>query len=244
MCNRKRNLCHTEECATCLNYYLWGTKCTLWCDHKLLEPFLTRGMKIANLDRWAMLLPGVWHHICPHKRKRQHPCRCYLQALHNKHLWNSRWYRYCTHLATIHWNEIPEQVHLVETCHNHYDPSTWVRTHYAHYKNKISFVKNKAHKIHLGVKSTFYLGNDGILKWTISINNIEVCTVVIPIAMTDTLIYEFHNCRGHQGSARTLNTLRRRFWWKGMRTNVKYHISNCIICSKTFLTSHVTLSCI
>ena len=31
-------------------------KCTLHCNHKPLEPFLTRGMKIAKLDRWAMLL--------------------------------------------------------------------------------------------------------------------------------------------------------------------------------------------
>ena len=38
------------------NYYLQGTKCTLCCDHKPLEPFLSRGMKIAKLDRWTMLL--------------------------------------------------------------------------------------------------------------------------------------------------------------------------------------------
>ena len=38
------------------DYYLGGTKCTLHCDHKHLEPFLTTGMKIAKLDRWAMLL--------------------------------------------------------------------------------------------------------------------------------------------------------------------------------------------
>ena len=38
------------------DYYLQGMKCTLCCDHKPLEPFLTRGMKIAKLDRWAMLL--------------------------------------------------------------------------------------------------------------------------------------------------------------------------------------------
>ena len=31
-------------------------RCTLRCDHKPLEPFLSRGMKIAKLDRWAMLL--------------------------------------------------------------------------------------------------------------------------------------------------------------------------------------------
>ena len=50
----------------------------------------------------------------------------------------------------------------------------------------------------------------------------------IPIVLTNTLIQKFHNCRGHQGCARTINALKRRFWWKGMRMNVKYHISNCI----------------
>ena len=40
----------------CFDYYLQGVKCTLCHDHKPLEPFLTRGMKIAKVDRWAMLL--------------------------------------------------------------------------------------------------------------------------------------------------------------------------------------------
>ena len=38
------------------DYYLQGVKCTLCCDHKPLEPFLTRGMRIEKLDRWVMLL--------------------------------------------------------------------------------------------------------------------------------------------------------------------------------------------
>ena len=44
--------------------------------------------------------------------------------------------------------------------------------------------------------------------------------------------HAFHNCRGHQGCARTLNPLKKKCWWKGMRRDVKYHISNCITCSK------------
>ena len=40
----------------CFDYYFQGMKCTLCCNHKPLEPFLTRGMKIVKLDRWAMLL--------------------------------------------------------------------------------------------------------------------------------------------------------------------------------------------
>ena len=64
------------------------------------------------------------------------------------------------------------------------------------------------------------------------IKNLEVCMTVAPLTLTDTLIHKFHNCEGHQGCARTLNALKRRFWWKGMQKDVKYHISNCITCSK------------
>ena len=38
------------------DYYLRGAQCTLRCGHKPLEPFLSRDMEIAKLDRWAMLL--------------------------------------------------------------------------------------------------------------------------------------------------------------------------------------------
>ena len=94
------------------------------------------------------------------------------------------------------------------------------------------FCKNKVYKWHSGIESTFYLNNDSILKWTLVINNLEVCTTVIPLALTHTLLHEFYNCRGHQGCARTLNAPKRKFWWKGMWRDVKYHICNYITCSK------------
>ena len=60
---QNRNWCATKKEAYAVlksiqrfDYYLRGTKSTLWCDHKPLEPFLTRGTKIAKLDRWVMLL--------------------------------------------------------------------------------------------------------------------------------------------------------------------------------------------
>ena len=64
------------------------------------------------------------------------------------------------------------------------------------------------------------------------INNLEFSTIVVPLTLPNTLLHEFHNCRGHQGCARTLNTLKRKCWWKGMQNHFKYHISNCITCSK------------
>ena len=60
---QNKSWCTTEKEAYAMlksmqyfHYYLQGAKYTLRCDHKLLELFLTRAMKIAKLDRWAMLL--------------------------------------------------------------------------------------------------------------------------------------------------------------------------------------------
>ena len=60
---QNRSWCKTEKEAYAIwksvqhfNYYLQGAKCTLCCSHKPLEPFLSRGIKIAKLDREAMLL--------------------------------------------------------------------------------------------------------------------------------------------------------------------------------------------
>ena len=60
---QNRSWCATEKEAYAVlksvqsfDYCLQGVKCSLHCNHKPLELFLTRGMKIAKLDRWAMLL--------------------------------------------------------------------------------------------------------------------------------------------------------------------------------------------
>ena len=87
-------------------------------------------------------------------------------------------------------------------------------------------------ELYLGNKCSFYLNHEGILKCTLVINNLELSIIVVPLTLTNTLLQEFHNCRGHQGCARTLNTLKRKFWWKDMWKHIKYHISNCITCSK------------
>ena len=36
------------------SFYLTGAECTLYCDYKLLAPFLTTGMKNKTMDRWAL----------------------------------------------------------------------------------------------------------------------------------------------------------------------------------------------
>ena len=94
------------------------------------------------------------------------------------------------------------------------------------------FCKNRVCELHANINDKFYLDNDNILKCKIIVNNLEVDITGAPSALTYTLMHEFHNCRSHQGCARTFNLLKRKFWWKGMRRDVKNHINSCITCFK------------
>ena len=94
------------------------------------------------------------------------------------------------------------------------------------------FCKKKVHELKTGMQDQFYLNNENILKRKVILNNLEVNTMVVPAPLIYTLLCEFHNCKGHQGSARMLNLLKHNFWWKAMRLDVKNHINSCITCSK------------
>ena len=45
-------------------------------------------------------------------------------------------------------------------------------------------------------------------------------------------LYEFCNYKGHQGLARAFNMLKWKFWWKGIRLDIKRYINSCITCSE------------
>ena len=208
-------------------------KCTLHCDHKPLEPFLTRGMKIAKLDRWVMLLQEYditfvhikgKDNILADAISRLHTIDIYEKTIEIQHL-------HTVKTTTPQLDETVEQIQHVDSSplpQSLNMNSTTLRT----LQKQDKFCKNKVCELHSGIDSSFYLNSDSILKQSLIINNLEVCMTVVPLALTNTLIHEFHNCRGHQGYARTVNMLKRRFWWKGMQKDIKYHISNCITCSK------------
>ena len=74
------------------------------------------------------------------------------------------------------------------------------------------FCKKKVHEIKKGTHDEFYLNSENILKRKIIVNNLKVNAIVIPTPLTYTLLHEFHNCKGHQGSTRTFNMQKHKFW--------------------------------
>ena len=174
-------------------------------------------MKIAKLDRWVMLLQEydiIFVHIKGKDNiltdaiSRLCTIDIYLEAIEAQH-------SLVTQTTTTQLDEKVEQI-------QHIDSSPLPQllnmnsTTLCTLQKQAKFCKNKVQELHLGIDSTFYLNNDDILKQTIVVNNLEVHTTVVPSTLTHTLLHEFHNCRGHQGCARTLNSLKRKFCYKGM----------------------------
>ena len=190
-------------------------------------------MKIAKLDRWVML-PQEYDITFVHIKGKDNilvdailrlcTIDIYEKAIETQH----------SHVTKTTTTQLDETVQQIQ----HINSSPLLQllnmnsTTLCTLQKQEKFCKNKVCKLHAGIDGTFYLNNDSILKQTLVINNLEVCTTVVPLALTHTLLHEFYNFRGHQGCARTLNALKRRFWWKDMQTDIKYHISNCITCSK------------
>ena len=95
-----------------------------------------------------------------------------------------------------------------------------------------SSCRKKVCELCTGLQNQFYLNSENILKRKIIVNNLEINAIVMPGPLVYILLYEFHNCKGHQGSARMFKMPKWKFWWKGMRLDVKSHINSCITCSK------------
>ena len=144
----------------CFDYYLQVAKCTLCCDQKPLEPFLTKGMKIAKLDRWAMLLQEYdlrgKDNILVDTISRLHTIDIYEEAIETQH-------SHITKTATTQLDETVEQIQHVDSSPL-LQPLNMNSTTLCTLQKLDKFCKNKVQELHSGIDSSFYLNNDSILK--------------------------------------------------------------------------------
>ena len=155
-------------------------KCTLCCDHKPLEPFLSRGMKIAKLDRWVMLLQEYditfvhikgKNNILANAISRLSTIDIYEKATETPH-------SYAVKTANPQLDDTVEQIQhvnsspLPQTLNMN---STTLHT----LQKQDKFCKNKVCKLYSGIGRSFYLNTEGILKCTSVINKLEVSAIVV-----------------------------------------------------------------
>ena len=86
-----------------------------------------------------------------------------------------------------------------------------------------------------GRHSDFMINHGGLLVKQVSILRNTYRAYVVPHSLVQRVIKIFHDNRGHQGISRTINMMKRRFWFRKMQEQVNTYVNKCLLCCQ-----HVT----
>ena len=73
---------------------------------------------------------------------------------------------------------------------------------------------------------------NGLLCKKCSINNQTFHQILAPSSLRPQIIEGFHNHLGHMGRDRTIDLVKRRFFWPGMTTDIEKWVQSCLPCIK------------
>ena len=77
-----------------------------------------------------------------------------------------------------------------------------------------------------------YVIEDYILHRIVKEHDQQYETVVVPRDLIPQVLYAAHDLLGHNGIGRTYATIRRLYYWKGMKATITKHIRNCYKCQQ------------
>lgn len=70
----------------------------------------------------------------------------------------------------------------------------------------------------------------GVLHRNVIIRGQKINQIVLPVTIRKEVLHQLHDCHGHQGIERTYLLLQSRFYWPGMKEDVKDYCTNCKVC--------------
>ena len=79
-------------------------------------------------------------------------------------------------------------------------------------------------------QSDYVLNHEGLLTKQINILRDTYRVYVVPQRLVQRVIMIFHDNRGHQGISRTINMMKRRFWFRKMQEQVNAYVNKCLLC--------------
>ena len=148
------------------DYYLRGVKCTQRCDDKSLEPFLSTGMKIAKLDRWAILLQE-YDITFIHIKGKDNILTDAISRLNTINIYRDptedRLQHSPTAQNTAHYSNATDSIQLLysRTTQQLLNVTTKILQNL---QKQGRFCRKKESELHTGLQNKFYLNNKNILK--------------------------------------------------------------------------------
>jgi hypothetical protein len=223
--------------AACRKFrvYLLYKKFTVYTDHQALLKFKNTQHPDAKSIRWSIYLSDFDFEI--HHRKGVNNTdgdalsRPPIVHVRNTQFFSSETNE--THILKSDFQKLPEPL-LRLFYLQRLDPELSRTIHYLQNPKSFANYGNVAKLAHESKPLSF--DKFGILCKLRSPmkdeEQVPQLTRVVPRALVANIIEQFHDIpsAGHLGFNRVYHEVRKRFWWKGMKEDIKQHIKTCDLC--------------
>ena len=81
-----------------------------------------------------------------------------------------------------------------------------------------------------GRHGDFMINHEGLLIKQVSILGNTYRVYIVPQSLVQRVIKIFHDNRGHQGISRTINMMKRYFWFRKLQEQVNTYLNKCLLC--------------
>ena len=213
-------------------FYITGAKTTVLSDHKPLKNFFEGGMNITKLDRWSLELQEFDISI-EFIQGKLNTVADVISRLKNEGLYKEHSVEDHKIKVTTDLNDRIEDVLDIAlkplNFGKLFSTSTVISRRELLSSQKREKWCRKLAKL-TGKYSDYALNHEGLLTKQINILRNTYRVYMVPQSLVQRVIKIFHNNRGHQGISRTINMMKRRFWFRKMREQVNVYVNKCLLC--------------
>ena len=199
-------------------FYITGAKTTVYSDHKPLKNFFEGGMNITKLDRWSLefqefdisleFIQGKLNTVVD-----------VISCLRNKGLYHEHSNREQEVNTKVNLDDRIEEILDIASKPLNFEKVFSMNPVISHkelllYQKRDRFCRKLVRTA--GRHSDFMINHEGLLVKQVSILRSTYRVYIVPHCLVQWVIKIFHDNRGHQGISRTINMMKRHFWFRKM----------------------------
>ena len=197
-------------------FYITGAKTMVFSDHKPLKNFFKGGMNIIKLDRWLLELQEFDISL-EFIQGKLNTVADVISRLKNGGLYNEHSNEEQKANMTTSLDERIEEVLDIASKPLNFEKVFSINTIISHKELLLCQKRDRLCRNLVrttGRHSDFMLNHEGLLIKQVSTLRNTYRVYIVPQSLVQGVIKIFHDNRGHQGISRTINMMKRRFWFR------------------------------
>ena len=213
-------------------FYITGAKTMVFSDHKPLKNFFEGGMNITKLDRWSLELQEFDISL-EFIQGKLNTVADIISRLKNEGLYKEHSNEDQRANTTTNLHERIKEVLDIASKPLNFERVFSSNTIISRKELLLCQKRDRLCKKLVNTAerhSDYMLNHEGLLVKQISILRNTYQEYIVPQSLVQWVIKMFHDNRGHQGISRTINMVKRHFWFRKMQEQVNAYVNNCLLC--------------